>query len=172
MHIVQQHYCTCLPYSEHSIHVHCVIFNCFWATLCKTVHPMLSDCCLSVLSVMLVYCGQMVGWINMKLGTMGTQLPLPKGAHPPIFSTYLLRPNGWMDQDVTWQGGRPQPKRHSDIVLDMDPASPLPKGDGAPPIFCPCLLWPKGQMDQDASWYGGRPRSSNVVLGRDPASPS
>jgi len=44
----------------------------FRATVCKTVRPMLSDCRLSVglsvLSAMLVYCGQMVGWIKMKLG--------------------------------------------------------------------------------------------------------
>jgi len=44
----------------------------YWATVCKTVRPMLSDCrlsvllsvCLSVLSVLsvtLVYCGQTVG---------------------------------------------------------------------------------------------------------------
>jgi len=30
---------------------------------------MLSDHCLSVLSVMFVYCGQTVRWIKMKLGT-------------------------------------------------------------------------------------------------------
>jgi len=44
----------------------------FWATVCKTVRPMLSDRCLSVLSVLyvtLVYCGQTVGRIKMKLGT-------------------------------------------------------------------------------------------------------
>ena len=44
----------------------------FWTTICKTVHHMLSEsclsCCLSVLSVMLVYFGQTVGWINVKLG--------------------------------------------------------------------------------------------------------
>jgi len=65
----------------------------FWATVCKTVLPMLSDhcpVCLSVcpvLSVTLVHCGQRVGWIKMKLGIQvglgpdhtvldGTQLPL------------------------------------------------------------------------------------------------
>jgi len=32
----------------------------------------------------------------------GHSLPLPKGAQPPIFGQYLLWPNGWMDQDVTW----------------------------------------------------------------------
>jgi len=43
----------------------------FWATVCKTVRPMLADRCLSVLpvSMTLVYCGQTFGWINMKLGT-------------------------------------------------------------------------------------------------------
>ena len=38
---------------------------------CKTVRRILSDrclSCLSVLSVTLVYCGQTVGWINMTLG--------------------------------------------------------------------------------------------------------
>jgi len=41
-----------------------------WATVCKTVRPVLSDRCsvLSCLSVMLVYCCQMVGRIKMKLG--------------------------------------------------------------------------------------------------------
>jgi len=42
----------------------------FWATVCKMVCPMLLDrclVCLSVLSVKLVHCGQMVGWIKMKL---------------------------------------------------------------------------------------------------------
>jgi len=40
----------------------------FWATIYKMVRPMLSDHCLSVLSVMLVYCGQMDGWIKMLSG--------------------------------------------------------------------------------------------------------
>ena len=61
----------------------------FWATVCKTVRPMLSDRCLSALSVTLVYCGQTVGWIKMKLGMEiglgpshivldGDPAPLPK----------------------------------------------------------------------------------------------
>ena len=54
--------------------------------------------CLSVLSVTLVYCGQMVGWIKMKLGVQvglgpghivldGDPAPPPPkgGADPPIF---------------------------------------------------------------------------------------
>ena len=49
----------------------------FGATVCKTVRPMLSDRCLSVmyvchihLPVTLVYCGKTVGWIKMKLGML------------------------------------------------------------------------------------------------------
>ena len=39
--------------------------------------------------------------------------PLPKkGAEPLIFGPFLLWPNGWMDQDATWYGGRPQRRRH------------------------------------------------------------
>jgi len=64
---------------------------------CKTVRPMLSDRCLSCLSVTLVYCDQMVGRIKMKLGTEvvlghghtvldGTSLP--KG-HSPQFSAHV-----------------------------------------------------------------------------------
>jgi len=75
----------------------------FWAIVCKTVHPMLSDrCqCLSVLSVTLAYCGQTVGWIKMKLGMhagrphprphcarMGPSSPPPKGGS--ICGPYLL----------------------------------------------------------------------------------
>jgi len=78
---------------------------------------MLSDHCLSVLSVRcatLVCCGQMAGWIEMKLGTQvglgpvhivldgDPARPPPKGHNPPIFGPYLLRPNGLMDQDATW----------------------------------------------------------------------
>jgi len=57
-----------------------------------------------------VYCGQTAGWIKMPLGTEvnlgpgnvvldGSQLPL-KGAQPLVFGSYLLWPNGWMDEDT------------------------------------------------------------------------
>ena len=61
----------------------------FWVTISKTVRPMLSDRCLSVLSVKLVYCGQMVGWIKMKLGM---QVGLGLG-HIVLDGTQLLSPN-------------------------------------------------------------------------------
>ena len=73
---------------------------------------------LSCLSVTLVYCGQTVGRIEMKLGTQiglgpghivldWDPAPLPqRRAKHPIFGPYLLRPNGCRDQDATWYGGR------------------------------------------------------------------
>jgi len=71
-----------------------------------------------------VYCGQTAGWIKMVLGIEVGLSPgdfvldegpvsLPKkGAEspPPIFGPWLLWPNGWMHQDATWYGGRPQPR--------------------------------------------------------------
>jgi len=69
----------------------------YWVTVCKTVRPMLSDHCLSCLSVTLVYCAKTIGWIKVPLGTdVGLSgghivldwvpgLPMDKGtAAPPL----------------------------------------------------------------------------------------
>jgi len=66
--------------------------------------------CLSCLSATLIYCGQTVGWIKMKLGMQvglgrghivldGDPAPRPQRGTAPltIFRPYLLWPNGWMD---------------------------------------------------------------------------
>ena len=81
----------------------------FWTTVCKTVRPMLSDrclCCLSVMSVTLVYYGQTVGQHRMPLDVEvglgpghivldGYPAPLRKGAQqPPVFGACLLWTNG------------------------------------------------------------------------------
>ena len=57
----------------------------FWATVCKTVRPLLADRCLScpVLCVCL-----------------------------PVCDVGVLWPNGWTDQDETWHGGRPRSRPH------------------------------------------------------------
>ena len=34
-------------------------------------------------------------------------IPQRDAGPPPIFGQYLLWPNGSMDQDATWDGGRP-----------------------------------------------------------------
>ena len=57
------------------------------------------------------------------------------------------------------------------IVLDGDPAPPLPKGK-SPPIFGPYLLRPNGCMDQDVTWYGARPRPRRLCVRQGPSSPS
>ena len=75
----------------------------FWATVCKTVRPMLSVRCLSVRSVLSVcpVCDVRAlwpnGWIKMKLGMQvglgpghivlggDPAPPSPKGAQPPNF---------------------------------------------------------------------------------------
>ena len=44
-----------------------------------------------------------------------------------IHGPCLLWPNGWMDQDAIWYGGRPRPSPDH-IVLHGDPAPPPPKG--------------------------------------------
>jgi len=103
-----------------------------------------------------VYCAQIAGWIKMPLGMeegldpsdivldRDSVPPLQKGAQPPIFSPYLLCPNGWVDQDTTWYGGRPRPRPHCAV---LGPSSP-PKKGAQPPILGPCLLWPNGRPSQ------------------------
>jgi len=132
----------------------------FLATVCKSVRPMLSDRCPVLfcpvpfcLSVTFVHCGQTVGRIKMKLGTqlglgpghivLDGRPSCPKGAQPPTFGPYLLRPNSCVDQDATWYGDRPRPRR---LGVTM---TPLPKRGRSPQIYGPSLLWPNGWMDQD-----------------------
>ena len=64
-----------------------------------------------------------------------------------------MSPNGWMDQDPTWYGGRPRLRRH---CVRWGLSSPSPTG-AHPEILGPCPLWPNGWMDPDATWYTGRP---------------
>ena len=63
----------------------------------------------------------------------GDPAPLPKrGQSPsPIFSPFLFWPNGWMHQDATWYGGRPQPKG---LYVRWGP-SPAHKKEAETPIF-------------------------------------
>jgi len=43
----------------------------------------------------------------------GDPAPPKKGHSTPQFYPCLLWPNGWIDQDETWHGGRTRPKPHS-----------------------------------------------------------
>ena len=113
----------------------------FWVTVCKTVRPVLKDRCLSVLSVTLVYCGQMVGWIKMKLGMqvgLGSghillhkdSAPLPKRGRSPQFSAHVCCSQIWGGGSAPFGGRAPSP--------NFWPISVVAKQlDGS---IC-CLLW-------------------------------
>ena len=55
--------------------------------------------------------------------------PQKRGQSRPIFGRCLLWPKGWMDQDATWYGSKPNPGP-GDVVLDGVVA--LPKRGTAP----------------------------------------
>ena len=143
--------------------------SCFWATVCKTVHPMLSNHCLSLRSV-LYNVGVLWpnGWTDQD-ETWHAGRPRPghivldgdPAPPPPIFGPYMLRPNGCMDQDATWYGSRPWPRR---LCVRRGPRSPFLKSGGAPKIFGPCLLLPKGCMDEAGTWHGGRPQPRRLCV--------
>ena len=137
--------------------------------------------CLSVLSVTLVYCGQTVGRIKMKLGMrvglgpghlgLGArwgpmQLPFPQRGAPGGALQFLAhiccgQMAGWIKMPLGMEVGLSP----GDFVFDGDPA-PFPK---RPLIFGPCLLRPNGCMDQDATWYGGRFRPRRHCVGWEPS---
>jgi len=85
----------------------------------------------------------------------------------------VLWPNGWMDQDATWHGGRPRPRHITlHIVSDDDPTPyPLKGTQPVSPIFGPYLLWPNGWMDQDAACRDVGLGQSDIVLDGVPAPP-
>jgi len=92
-----------------------------------------------------VCCAQMDRWIKMPLGIEvglgpdnivldGDPAPPEMGTAPPLFSSCVLWPNGWMDQDAIWYGGRPRPRPH---FVRWEPSSfpPLRKGHSSAPSF-------------------------------------
>ena len=63
----------------------------------------------------------------------GDPAPSQKEAEPLIFGPRVLWPYGCMDQDATWYGCRPRPRRH---CVRWRPSSPSLKG-AQPPNFRP-----------------------------------
>ena len=141
---------------------------CFWATVYKTVRPMLSNRCLSCsllsclgclsccLSVTLVYCGQTVRRIKMKLGTEvdlgpghimldGDPVPPEKG-HSPHFSAhaYCEQTAGWIKMPLSTKVGLGP----GHIVLNWDPAPPKKGGHSPSPNFRPKFVVANGRPSQ------------------------
>jgi len=129
---------------------------------------MLSDCCLSVcpvLSVTLVYCGQTVGWINMKLGMQvglgpghteldGNPTPLPLICYGQVA--------GWIKIPF----GREVGLSPGDIVL-----APLPKRGRCPQFSATVCC---GRMAGRTKMPLGReisPSPSDIMLDGDPTPP-
>ena len=141
---------------QYKFEIHIVDFEIIYrATVCKTVRSMLSDrcpVCLSycqsvlscpVLSVTLVYCGQTVRRVKMKLGMQvglvpghivldGNPAPSPLKEHsPPQFSAHICC--GQMAECIKMSLGMEVGLGQGDFVLDWYPA-PLPKkGAERPP---------------------------------------
>ena len=68
----------------------------------------------------------------------------------------VLWPNGWMDQDETWHGGRPRPRPH---CVRWGPSSPPQRGH-SPPIFGTSV--PHVCCGQTAGWIN-MPLGTEVV---------
>jgi len=125
---------------------------------------------------MLLYCGQTVGWIKMKVDK-GEGLspghivldgdPAHKGHSPPIFCACLLWPNGWMDQDATWYGGKPWPRRNCVRQLQL----PLKRGTAPPPTFQPMSIVAKGLDGSRCHLVQRYTCTGHIVLDGDPAPP-
>jgi len=64
---------------------------------------------------------------------MGNHPPPKKEAEPPIFGPRLLWPNGWMEQDGTWHGGRPWSS--PDCARWRHSSPPQKRGQNPPPNF-------------------------------------
>ena len=101
---------------------------------------------------------------------MGTQSPTPKGVEPhPIFGPRLLWPNGCMDQDATWYGGRPRPTRH---CVRCGPSYPRKRGTPTSTQFlahvysCQMAEWMKAPLGTEVELGSG-----HIVLDGVPGPP-
>ena len=104
-------------------------------------------------------CNQMARWIKMPLGMEvglstgdivlhGNPAPSPKGGGAPNFpaSSFVAQMHGCTDQDTTWYGSRPRPRRH---CVRRGPAPPPEKRGRAPiPNFRPMSICGHGFPSQ------------------------
>jgi len=119
----------------------CAVKCSYWATVCKTVRPMLSDRCLSVLSVCDVRPLWSNGWTDQdETWQAGRPRPWPhcvtwRPSSPPQRGTAPnFRPIccGQMAAWIKMSLGMELGLGPSDFGLDGDPTPPRPKRGGAP----------------------------------------
>ena len=138
---LQHLFSSCLT-ETHLISACWILGNCmyYWATVCKTARPMLSDRC-PVCPVCDVRALWPNGWTDqdetgMQAGRArpwphcvrwGPSSPPLKGHSPTNFRPISAAAKWlhYIDQDVTWYGGRPRPRR---LCVRWGPHSPSPKG--------------------------------------------
>ena len=145
-----QHKCPVPVYTQIHLNGHFPGSCGFWATVCKTVRPMLSVRCPVCLSVCNVRALRPNGWTDQDetwhagrprpwphCVRWGPSSPSPKGHNPPTFGPYQLLPNGCMDQDVTWHGARPRPRR---LCVRWAPRFHPPQKGRSPPYFQPTFI--------------------------------
>ena len=154
----------------------------FWATVCKIVHPMRSDRCLSCLSV----CEVGVLWQNgymdqdetwdagrprpwprcVRWG--GACSPPPKGAELPNFRPMSIVAKRLDGSRCHVEGGRTQPKRH---CIRWGSSSSSPKREQSPQfsahVYCgQTAEWTKVPLGMEVGLGPG-----HIVLDGDPAPP-
>jgi len=101
------------------------------------------------------------------LPLLGPCLLWPRSPISATAELFVLLPNGWMDQDVTWYGGRPRPRPHCGR---WGPSSASPKGGTGTHQFLAHVY-----CAQTAGWVKMplsievRLEPSNIVLDGDPA---
>jgi len=101
-------------------------------------------CCVQTAECMKMPLGMEVGLSPADFMLDGDPAPSQKwGGAAPIFGPRLLWPNGCMDQDATWYGGRPRLTGH---CVRWGPSSPSLQRHSLP-IFGQCPLWPNSLMD-------------------------
>ena len=114
----------------------------FWAIVSKTValcyQTVVCPACLSVLSVMLVHCGQTVGRIKMKLNVPQSwphcvrRGPSLQSGTAPHFSAHICC--GQMAACIKMPLGLKVGLGPDDFVLDRDPAPLSQKGQSPPQV--------------------------------------
>ena len=131
----------------------------------------------------MVYCGQTVGWIKMKLDRQvglglghtvldGVPAPPPPKGQSPQFSTHICcgQMAAWIKMPLGMQIGLSP----GHFVLDGDPV-PFPQKGAEPPsqfsAHFYCGHWPNGCMHQNATWYRARPRPRRLCVRRGRSSP-